>query len=71
MFTDLAEIIDSNNRLIGKGMGTNRSIKINWSSLLEFKKKATEECPGRIESYFVEMGINTYHGKTYFENQTQ
>lgn len=69
MFTDLAEITDSNNRLIGKGIGTNRSLKIDWPSLIEFKRKATEECPGRIENHFIEMGIDTYHGKAYFENQ--
>ena len=69
MFTDLAEITDSNNRLIGKGIGTNRSLKIDWPSLIEFKRKATEECLGRIENHFIEMGIDTYHGKAYFENQ--
>ena len=63
MFTYLAEITDSNNRLIGKGIGTNRSLKIDWSSLIEFKRKATEECPGRVENHFIEMGIDTYHGK--------
>jgi len=69
MFTDLAEITDSNNRLIGKGIGTNRPLKIDWPSLIEFKRKDTEECPGKVENHFIEMGIDTYHGKAYFENQ--
>ncbi|AKB81730.1 hypothetical protein MSBR3_1152 [Methanosarcina barkeri 3] len=68
MFTDLAEVTDRSNRLIGKGMGIQSPLKINWPSLIEFKRAATEECPGRIENYFIEMGIDTYHGKAYFEN---
>jgi len=69
MFTDLAEITDWNNRLIGKGAGTQNLLKIDWPSLIKFKKTFTEECPEKTENHFVEMGIDTYHGKAYFENQ--
>jgi glutathione reductase (NADPH) len=69
MFTDIAEVTDWNNRLIGKGAGSQNPIKIDWPSLIKFKETATEECPGRIENYFVEKGIDTYHGRAYFENQ--
>lgn len=68
MFTDLAKVTDRGNRLIGKGMGIQSPLKIDWPSLIKFKRTATEECPGRIENYFIEMGIDTYHGKAYFEN---
>ena len=69
MFTDIAEVTDWNNRLIGKGAGIQNPSKIDWPSLIEFKRAATKECPRRTENHFVEMGIDTYHGKAYFENQ--
>jgi len=69
MFTDLAEVTDRSNRLIGKGVGIQNPLKIYWPSLIEFKRTATKECPGRIENHFIEMGIDAYHGKAYFENQ--
>jgi len=68
MFTDIAEITDWNNRLIGKGVGAQNPLKIDWPSLIEFKRKVTEECPRRTENHFVELGIDTYHGRAYFEN---
>lgn len=68
-FTDLAEATDWNNRLIGKGAGIHNPSKIDWSSLIEFKRLSTEDCSGKIENHFVEMGIDTYHGRAYFENQ--
>jgi glutathione reductase (NADPH) len=69
MFTYLAKVTDSNNRLIGKGARIQNSLKIDWPSLIEFKRKVTEECPHKIENHFAEMGIDTYHEKAYFENQ--
>jgi glutathione reductase (NADPH) len=70
VFTALAEVTDRSNRLIGKGMGIQNPLKIDWPSLIEFKRTATEECPERIENHFIEMGIDAYHGKAYFENQS-
>lgn len=68
MFTDIASIIDCNNRLIGKGVGTENPLKIDWPSLIKSKKAATEGCPKRTENHFVEKGIDTYHGRAFFEN---
>lgn len=68
MFTDIAGVTDRNNRLIGKGVGIQNPLKIDWPSLIEFNRTVTEECPERIEKHFVEMGIDAYHGKAYFEN---
>jgi glutathione reductase (NADPH) len=69
MFTDIAEVTDWNNRLIGKGAGIQNPSKIDWPSLIAFKRAVTNECPRRTEEHFVEMGIDTYHGKASFENQ--
>jgi glutathione reductase (NADPH) len=69
MFTDIAEATDWNNRLIGKGAGIQNPSKFDWPSLIEFKREAMKECHGKIENNFVDMGIDTYHGRAYFENQ--
>ena len=69
LFTDLAEVVDWNNRLKGKGISTQSDLKIDWASLIEFKKAAVEDCPEKIENHFVDMGIDTYRGRAYFENQ--
>lgn len=74
MFTDIAEATDWNNRLIGKGAGTQGAgtqnpLKIDWTSLVKFKRPFEEECSGRTENHFVEMGIDTYHGRAHFENR--
>jgi glutathione reductase (NADPH) len=68
MFTDIASIIDWNNRLIGKGVGTQNPLKIEWPSLIKFKRAAAEGCPQRTENHFVEKGMDTYHGRAFFEN---
>jgi glutathione reductase (NADPH) len=69
MFTDIAKITDQNNRLIGKGAGTQNPLKIDWPELIKFKKTATEGCPQKTENHFVEMGLDTYHGRAHFEDQ--
>src|SRR5665647_1756711 len=69
VLADTAELTDWNNRLIGKGSGTQYPLKIDWHSLIDFKRTFTEEYPGKTEKYFAEMGIDTYHGRAYFENQ--
>ncbi len=65
----LSEVTDWSNRLRGKGVETQNLLKIDWPSLIEFKRTFTEEYPGKIEKSLVEMGIDTYHGRAYFENE--
>jgi glutathione reductase (NADPH) len=69
MFTDITEVTDWNNRLIGKGAGIQNPLKINWRSFIRFKKTFMEECPRKTEKHYVELGIDTYHGRAHFENQ--
>jgi glutathione reductase (NADPH) len=69
MFTDITEVTDWNNRLIGKGAGTQNPLKINWPSLIIFKKTLMEECPKKTERHYSEIGIDTYHGRAHFEDQ--
>ena len=49
--------------------GHKTPLKIDWPSLIEFKRTFTEEYPGKTEKYFADMGIDTYHGRAHFENQ--
>ena len=69
VLTDIAEVIDSNNRLIGKGVGINTPLKIDWTSLIKFKRTFTEGYPANIEKHLADMGIDTYRGRAHFENQ--
>lgn len=69
VLTDIAEVIDSNNRLIEEGVGINTPLKLDWTSLIEFKKTFTEGYSSKTERHLVEMGIDTYHGRAHFENQ--
>jgi glutathione reductase (NADPH) len=69
VLTNIAEVTDSSNRLIGKGVGIDTPLKLNWTSLIEFKKIFTEGYSSKTEKHLIEMGINTYHGRAYFENQ--
>jgi len=69
VFIDIAEITDRNNRLIGKGAGTQNPLKIDWPLLIEFRKTFTEKCSRKTENHFVELGIDTYHGRAYFESK--
>lgn len=69
VLTNTASVTDSNNRLIGKGVGIGTPLKLDWTSLIEFKKTFTEGYSSKTEKHLVEMGIDTYHGRAHFENQ--
>lgn len=69
VLTNIAEVTDSNNRLIGKGVGINTPLKLDWNSLIEFKKTFTEGYSSKTEKRLIDMGIDTYHGRAHFENQ--
>ncbi|MCQ1534256.1 NAD(P)/FAD-dependent oxidoreductase [Methanosarcina sp. KYL-1] len=64
-----SEAADWNNRLIGRGAGTESPLRIDWPSLIEFKRTFTEDYPRKIEKSLFEMGIDTYHGRAYFEDE--
>lgn len=69
VLTNTAGVTDSNNRLIGKGVGIGTPLKLDWTSLIEFKKTFTEGYSSKTEKHLVEMGIDAYHGRAHFENQ--
>ncbi|HII92481.1 MAG TPA: NAD(P)/FAD-dependent oxidoreductase [Methanosarcina sp.] len=69
VLANTAGVTDSNNRLIGKGVGIDTPLKLDWTSLIEFKKTFTEGYSSKTEKHLVEMGIDTYHGRAHFENQ--
>lgn len=64
-----SEATDWNNRLMCKGSGAEEPLKIDWSSLIKFKRTFTEGYPHEAEKMFADMGIDMYHGRAQFENE--
>ena len=69
VLTDIAHYTDSINRLRDKGVGTGTLLRIDWPLLIKFKRTFTEGYPAKIEKNLIDKGIDTYHGRAYFENQ--
>ncbi|MCC4768998.1 NAD(P)/FAD-dependent oxidoreductase [Methanosarcina sp. DH2] len=65
----VSEATDLNNRLIGKGAGTEKPLLVYWPSLIEFKRTFTEGYPREAEKMFADMGIDMYRGRAHFENE--
>ncbi|GKV64731.1 MULTISPECIES: NAD(P)/FAD-dependent oxidoreductase [unclassified Sporosarcina] len=64
-----AEIMDWNRRMNGKGIQGDS--KIDWPELMNFKRTFTESIPDDTEEKFKKLGIDRYHGKAYFESETE
>lgn len=69
VLTGVSESIDWNNRLAGKGAGAEKPLKIDWHSLIRFKRTFTEGYPPEVEKMFANMGVDMYHGRAQFENE--
>ena len=64
----VAEIIDSNERMAGRGV--NSGAKIDWPTLMRFKRTFTEPVPENREKGFSSAGIAAFHGRAHFVDQT-
>lgn len=64
----VAEIIDSNDRLAGRGV--NSRATIDWPTLMRFKRTFTEPVPENREKGFSRAGIAAVHGRAHFVDQT-
>ena len=64
----VAEIIDSNVRLAGRGV--NSRATIDWPTLMRFKRTFTEPVPENREKGFSSAGIAAVHGRAHFDDQT-
>ncbi|WP_301108070.1 NAD(P)/FAD-dependent oxidoreductase [Sporosarcina sp.] len=64
-----AELIDWNKRMNGKGI--EEDTKIDWQELMNFKRTFSESVPEDTEKKFTELGIDRYHGKAFFESETE
>lgn len=62
-----AELIDWNERMKGKGVEGNASIR--WSELMAFKRTFTESVPRASEDKFKQAGMDTFHGKASFVDE--
>ena len=63
-----ADLIDWMRRMDGNGVSSNE-VKIDWSSLMRFKKTFTDPVPGKREKGFADAGIAAFHGRTHFLDQ--
>ncbi|MCA1604757.1 MAG: NAD(P)/FAD-dependent oxidoreductase, partial [Acidobacteria bacterium] len=64
-----AELIDWNRRMDGNGVSA-KEAKIDWPSLMRFKKTFTDPVPQNREKEYAKAGIVTYHNRTRFLDQT-
>jgi len=64
-----AELIDWNRRMDGNGISS-KEAKIDWPSLMRFKKTFTDPVPQNREKGYAKAGIAAFHGRTRFLNQT-
>ncbi len=64
----VAEIVDSNERLAGRGV--NSRATIDWPTLMRFKRTFTEPVPENREKGFSSAGIAAVHGRAHFVDQT-
>ena len=65
----VAELIDWNRRMEGKGVSA-KAGKIDWPSLIRFKKTFTEPVPQNMEKRYAKAGIAAYNGRTRFLDRT-
>jgi glutathione reductase (NADPH) len=59
-----AEAIDAQCRM--RGHGVVGEAKIDWPSLIRFKRSFTDEVPRNRERDFAESGIAAFHGRARF-----
>ena len=64
-----SEATDLNNRLIGRGTGTENPLEVDWPSLIEFKRTFTEDYPRETEKMLADLGIDMYHGIAHFAGE--
>lgn len=63
-----AELVDWVRRMEGNGVSSVEA-KIDWSSLMRFKKAFTDPVPDDRERKYAKAGIATFHGRTHFVDQ--
>src|SRR2546425_613916 len=64
-----AELIDWIRRMEGEGVSS-KEAKIDWSSLMRFKRTFTDPVPDNREKGYAKAGIAAFHGRTHFLDQT-
>ncbi len=64
-----AELVDWNRRMNGNGVSS-KEAKIDWPSLMRFKKTFTDPVPENREKGYAKAGIAAFHGRTRFLSHT-
>jgi glutathione reductase (NADPH) len=55
-----AEVVDWHKRMTGQGVSG--EARLDWPTLMKFKRTFTEPVPLRQETSYQKLGISTYHG---------
>jgi glutathione reductase (NADPH) len=69
VLTGITELTEWSNRLRGKGIRTENPLAIDWPSLIEFKSTFSKGYSAKTEKYFLENGVDVYHGRASFDNR--
>ncbi|PID15400.1 pyridine nucleotide-disulfide oxidoreductase [Sporosarcina sp. P34] len=69
VLVEAAELIDWNERMQGKGIEGDS--KIDWPTLMEFKRTFTQSIPEDTEEKYEKLGIDMYHGKAVFQSENE
>lgn len=64
-----ADLVDWVRRMEGNGVSS-KEAKIDWPSLMRFKKTFTDPVPENREKGYAKAGIAAFHGRTRFVDQT-
>ena len=65
-----AELADRHRRLAEKGI-VRGDVRLDWGSLMRFKREYTEPIPGRTERKFRDLGIAAFHGTARFTGERE
>ena len=65
-----AELTNWISRMEGRGVSA-QAPRIDWSSLMRFKKTFTEPVPDKMEKGYAKAGISTFRGRTHFTDHAR
>ena len=63
-----AELVDWHHRMVDKGVIASE-VKIDWPTLMRFKRTFTDPVPENREKGFSKAGIDIFHGRAHFVDQ--
>jgi len=69
VLVDATEVIERTRQMAGKGV-TCHDVKVDWPTLMQFKRTFTQPVPADREQRFSQAGIAVFHGRARFTDDT-